>query len=98
MAYLDANRRAFDAGVNAIPGVTSMPLQSTYLAWVDFTGTGMDEAEIEDRVFRQAGIAVNKGPTFGTGGAGWMRFNLATQRARVDEAVDRLTRAFRDLQ
>ena len=98
IAYLDANRRAFDAAVNAIPGVRSMPLQSTYLAWVDFTGTGMTQEEIETRVMRGAGIAANKGPTFGAGGTGWMRFNLATQRALVDEAAARLTRAFADLQ
>ena len=97
-AYLDGNRQRFEAGVDAIPGARAMPLQGTYLAWVDFTGTGMTQDEIEDRVIGRAGIAANKGPTFGTGGEGWMRFNLATQRARVDEAVERLQGAFADLQ
>ena len=36
MHYLDGNRRLFDAGINAIPGLRSMPLEATYLAWVDF--------------------------------------------------------------
>ncbi|MEO1363274.1 MAG: aminotransferase, partial [Pseudomonadota bacterium] len=43
-------------------------------------------------------IAVNHGPTFGTGGDSWLRFNIATPRARVQEAVDRLATAFGDLQ
>jgi len=97
-AYLDGNRQVFDAGVNAIPGVRSMPLEATYLAWVDFTGTGMDGAEIRRRIAGEARIAVNPGPDFGLGGDGFMRFNLATPRARVVQAVERLQAAFGDLQ
>jgi len=98
VAYLDANRRVFDAGVGTIPGVRSMPLQSTYLAWVDFSGTGMDEAEIRARVEGRARIAANHGPSFGTGGDGFLRFNLGMPRAQVEEAVARLQDAFADLQ
>ncbi len=98
LVYLDGNRRLLDAGLNAIPGVRSMPLEATYLAWVDFTGTGMDEAEIARRIEHEAKIAVNHGAAFGQGGAGWMRVNFATPRARVAEAVARLRAAFGDLQ
>ena len=41
---------------------------------------------------------VNHGPTFGTGGESFLRFNIATPRARVEEAVARLGAAFADLQ
>ena len=97
-AYLDGNRRLFEAGMSAIPGLRAMPLEATYLAWVDFRGTGMEQAEFTARVEREAKIAANHGPTFGAGGEGWLRFNLATPRARIEEAVLRLTRAFGDLQ
>ena len=97
-AYLDDNRRLFDDGVNAIPGLRSMALESTYLAWVDFSGTGMDRSEFTRRVERDARIAANHGTTFGTGGESWLRFNLATPRANAAEAVARLQRAFGDLQ
>jgi len=98
MTYLDGNRRLFDAAVNAIPGLRSMPLEATYLAWVDGRGTGMAPDELARRVERDARIAVNHGPTFGAGGEGFLRFNIATPRVRVAEAADRLARAFRDLQ
>lgn len=98
MAYLDGNRRLFDEGVNAIPGVASMPLEATYLAWVDFAGTGMAPAEFIARVEQGAGIAANHGATFGLGGDSFLRFNLATPRARIVEAVERLQKAFADLQ
>ena len=97
-AYLNTNREIFDAGVNAIPGVKSMPLQSTYLAWVDFSGTGMSAAEFTDRVQTSAKIAANHGPTFGVGGDNFLRFNLGTSRAQVEDAVARLQSAFSDLQ
>ena len=98
IAYLDENRRIFDEGVNVIAGARSMPLQSTYLAWVDFSGTGMSADELSDRAGRVARIAANKGPTFGDGGENWLRFNFATPRSRVREAVERLQHAFGDLQ
>ena len=97
-AYLDGNRRLFDAGINAIPGLRSMPLEGTYLAWVDFTGAGMDQAEALRRVQDEARIVVNHGTTFGKGGESFLRFNLATPRARVEEAVTRMQAAFADLQ
>lgn len=96
--YLDGNRRLFDAGVNAIPGLASMQLESTYLAWVDFAGTGMTREDFTRRVEHDARIAANHGPTFGSGGDSFLRFNFAAPRAQVQEAVDRLTKAFGDLQ
>jgi cystathionine beta-lyase len=96
--YIDGNARVLGDGVGAIPGVRMMPLEATYLAWVDFSGTGMTQAQILDRVQGQAKIATNQGPSFGSGGEGFLRFNIATPRARVVEAVQRLQSAFADLQ
>ena len=98
MRYIDGNRKVFDAGIAAIPGLRSTPLEATYLAWVDFSGTGMAAAEFIERVEKQARIATNHGSAFGTGGESFLRFNLACPRAQVVEAVSRLQRAFADLQ
>jgi len=98
VSYLDGNRQLFDARVNAIPGVKSMPLESTYLAWVDFSGTGMSTDEVQERVMKRAKIAANIGATFGKGGESFLRFNFATPRAVVEEATERLAAAFSDLQ
>jgi len=75
-----------------------MPLEATYLAWVDFAGTGMTRAEFTKRVEQDARIAANHGDSFGLGGDSFLRFNLATPRAVVAEAVARLQKAFSDLQ
>ncbi len=97
-AYINENRQIFDAGVNAIPGLASMNLEATYLAWVDFANTGMSREEFTARVEQTAKIAANHGPTFGTGGESYLRFNLGAPRAQVEDAVSRLQSAFGDLQ
>lgn len=97
-AYLAENARIFDEGINAIPGLRSMALESTYLAWVDFDGTGMTKDEFTDRVTNTAKIAANYGPTFGKGGDSFLRFNIAAPRSVIEDAVARMTAAFSDLQ
>lgn len=96
--YLAGNIELFNSRMNAIPGVRAMPMQSTYLAWVDFADTGMAQSEILERVHRDARIAPTPGSGLGKGGESFLRFNIATPRARVEEACDRLTEAFKDLQ
>lgn len=96
--YLDGNRKILDDALNRIPGVKSMPLEATYLSWVDFAGTGMAESEVLERVQNTARIAPNHGYTFGQGGDTFLRFNIATPRALVEQAAERLKDAFSDLQ
>lgn len=96
--YLADNFAAFRDGVAGIPGAALHRLEGTYLAWVDFSGTGMSDAELWTRVTERARLVPSPGPQFGTGGEQGLRFNLGTQRARVAEAVERLQGAFADLQ
>lgn len=98
VAYLDGNRRILDEGLNAIPGLKSMPMEATYLAWVDFEGTGMEPTDYLARVEQDAKIAVNHGISFGKGGERFLRFNFATPRPLVEQAVARMQGAFSDLQ
>ena len=84
--------------IGALPGIRVMDMQSTYLAWVDFTDTGLDEDQINTRIATEARIAASPGPAFGIGGALHKRFNLAMPRARLLEAIERMEAAFKDLQ
>jgi len=98
VAYLDGNRRLFDDGINSISGLSSMPLEATYLAWVDFSGTGMSSEEFAARVAGDARVAANFGSTFGSGGEAFMRFNIGAPRQIIEDAVSRVQDAFMDLQ
>ena len=97
-AYIHGNYQLFREGIDAIPGVTAMKMQSTYLAWVDFEGTGMSREEFSDRIYKNARIAVTPGHTLGAGGESFMRFNIGTRRSLIAEAVARMQDAFSDLQ
>ena len=98
LLYLAENRRIFEDGVNQIAGVKAMSIDATYLCWVNFADTGMSSDEFIRRVEAGAQIAANHGATFGTGGASFLRFNIACRRAHVHDAVARLQDAFSDLQ
>ena len=74
-----------------------MRLDATYLAWVNFSGTGLAAEEIAARVSDRARIYVSPGSQFGPGGETWLRFNFATPRPILREALDRLDEAFGDL-
>ena len=68
------------------------PLEATYLAWLDVRAYGYDDPA---KVALAAGrVMVNDGRTFGSGGEGHVRVNLATSPERVERIIDRLTLAF----
>ncbi|MEO0750563.1 MAG: aminotransferase class I/II-fold pyridoxal phosphate-dependent enzyme [Pseudomonadota bacterium] len=98
MIYLHENARLFLDGSAQVPGLSAMPMQATYLAWVDFSGTGMEMEEVLRRIKEDARIAPSIGHEFGTGGETCLRFNVGTSRCRVEEAVNRIKAAFSDLQ
>ena len=81
----------------AAPGARSMRLDATYLAWVDFSGTGLPAKDVAARVKDRARIFASPGEQFGPGGETWLRFNFATPRPILEEALDRLDEAFGDL-
>lgn len=98
LPYLEANRDLFDQRIQAAaPGARSMHLDATYLAWVDFSGTGLSAADVAARVAQRARIFASPGPQFGPGGDTWLRFNFATPRPILEEAIGRLEDAFKDV-
>jgi cystathionine beta-lyase len=98
LPYLAKNRNLFDARIEAAaPGVRSMRLDATYLAWVDFSGTGLAPKKIAARVKNRARIFASPGEQFGPGGETWLRFNFAAPRQIIEEALERLEDAFQDL-
>ncbi len=96
--YLAENFRIWKDRIDAIPGLSVMDMQSTYLTWVDFRGTGMEASEIKKRLHDDARVGMSPGPQFGTGGEGWHRFNVAMPRSLMLDAIDRIEAAFSDLQ
>ena len=98
LPYLARSRDLFHARIEAaVPGARAMPLASTYLAWIDFSATGLAPEEVAGRVKSRARIFASPGEQFGPGGDTWLRFNFATPRPILEQALARLEDAFADL-
>ena len=73
-----------------LPQLKVFNLEGTYLVWVDITPTGLSADQIEERLLREAQVWVNSGTMYGT--EGYIRINIATQRARLMEGLRRMAR------
>ena len=97
LAAVNANIRSNVAHLGALldvrlPEAHLVVPQSTYLAWIDCRDLGLGDDPAA--VFLERGrVALNSGPTFGPGGDGHARINLAAARATLSEAVDRMASA-----
>lgn len=93
LAGLDDNRRLLaDLLTEHLPAVRYEPARATYLAWLDCRALGLrdDPATL---FLKRGRVALNSGALFGTGGAGFVRLNLATSPDLIAEAVRRMAAA-----
>lgn len=108
VAYIDDNHTFIEQYVaKNMPTVGYVRPEGTYLSWLDFSRTldavdaagraaaeDMDpEVWFQDWLVLNSGVYINPGSTFGTGGAGHMRFNLGSSRKVVKAALDHLAEA-----
>ena len=77
-----------------LPGVKMFVPEGTYLVWLDFRGTGLDDAEINRRIIHEAKLWLDAGNIFGDAGIGYQRINVACPRSVLSDALSRLQRVF----
>lgn len=80
-----------------IPKLKVKKPEGTYLLWVDFNGLNVDEKDLKDALINKGRVALNSGSSFGIGGDGYYRINLACPRAMVLEALKRIEFAINSL-
>ena len=77
LRYLEANADYLAEYVNSqLPGVTMWRPEGTYLGWLDCREAGIDGPP-HQFFLEQARVALNEGASFGRGGEGFVRLNLA---------------------
>ena len=92
--YLQGNFDLFRSHIEAkMPQLKVSTLEGTYLAWVDMRALGLSLSELQRFMREEARLAVDDGYAFGPGGEGFQRFNLATPRSLIREALERMERA-----
>lgn len=86
---LDANQLLLDdLMARNLPDVGYFPPQGTYLAWFDFRRHGLDDPA--SHLLDRARVALTGGGSFGVGGAGHARLNLATYSSILAEIIERI--------
>jgi cysteine-S-conjugate beta-lyase len=80
-----------------LPSVRVFPLEGTYLAFLDMSSLGLPDAALKERLLKAAGVWMDEGVKFGTGGEGMQRLNLACPRSVLATALERLRKAFATL-
>lgn len=93
LAYVAGNLAYLsDRLLRELAGARVLPLEATYLAWIDLRRLGLPDDEVRSRLL-DAGIWLDEGRKFGTGGEGFQRLNLACPREVLSRAVDGMVRA-----
>jgi cysteine-S-conjugate beta-lyase len=94
LGYLRRNRTAVQDAFGDHSGIRSMPIEGTYLAWLDFRGTGLSEEEVSRILLDEARVELERGSIFGAVGSGFQRLNFATQAPVLSEGLKRIRQAF----
>ena len=72
------------------PALRLIEAESTYLAWIDCRSLGLNASELQSFIEDKAGLWLDCGHIFGKDGEGFIRINIATQRAYLQKAIDQL--------
>lgn len=76
-----------------IPEIKPVQPEATYMVWLDCRKFGMTGKELQNFFVTRAGVGMNEGSTFGPGGEGFMRMNLATTHQTVMKAMEQIEKA-----
>ena len=89
--YLYENRKLAEKFIDDnIPSLHVVSADATYLLWVDISGVSRDSVAFAESLRKKTGLFVNEGAEYGETGRTFIRINLATQRARVEDGLKRL--------
>lgn len=91
--YVFENKRiAVDYINSEIDGLKAEYSLATYLLWIDISELSDDSVEFCEKLREYTGLYLSDGAEYGECGRAFVRMNLATQRARIMDGLERLRR------
>ncbi|HBC78888.1 MAG TPA: cystathionine beta-lyase [Bacteroidales bacterium] len=94
LEYLNRNTAfVVDYCRNFIPEIIPVKPEATYMIWLDCRKLGMTGKKLGEFFVKKALVGLNEGSSFGPGGEGFMRMNLATTNKKVIRAMESIRRA-----
>ena len=73
-----------------LPDFQVMPMDASYLVWVNTKGSGMSASEVTRRWAVEAGVIIEDGSHYVSDGEEYVRINIGTSRQLLGEALQRL--------
>jgi cystathionine beta-lyase len=96
--YLSRNADyVIDYCIRYIPEIIPVIPEATYMIWLDCRKLGLNGKGLDDFFIRKANVGMNEGSSFGPGGEGFMRMNLATTHKKVRQAMEQIREAVESL-
>ena len=82
---------------NHISQIKAVKMEGTYLLWLDCRKLNLSQEELVYFFINNAGLALNDGAKFGKGGKGFMRMNIGCSRKLIEQALDQLVIAIKNI-
>jgi len=76
-----------------MPQIKPLRPQASFLVWLNCRQLGLTHDQLVDLFVNHAHLALNDGEMFGQGGEGFMRMNVGTPRAILQQALHQLWKA-----
>ena len=80
-----------------LPEVRLIEPEGTFLLWLDFSKLGLSDSQIDDIIVNKAKVWLDRGTMFGPEGEFYQRINVATPRPVLEEALNRIAGAFKEI-
>jgi cystathionine beta-lyase len=94
MVYIDGTRRhVIDYFETNSLNIKVTESQGTYLLWLDCRTMALNDDELKSFFINKAKVGMNTGISFGEGGSGFMRMNIAAPRAVIIQALENIKKA-----
>lgn len=91
MEYIIGNRNYLKEYLEKyIPKLKLIDAEGTYLAWIDFKETNIEDADLQKLFIEKARVNVYMGSHFGEVGKGYIRVNLATPRKNIETFLNNI--------
>lgn len=96
LRYVEENIRFVEDFFHAqMPQIKPLRPQASFLVWLDCRALGLNHDQLIDLFVNKARLALNDGAMFGPGGEGFMRINVGTPRAVLQQALQQLSEALK---
>lgn len=94
--YVEANKQYVTAFLQEhVPQIHPVTSEATYLMWLDCRAIAEDSNAFYRFLRKEGGLYLASGRAYGTNGEGFMRLNVATRRALVEDGMERLEKSVR---